>query len=63
LRPARVSAVADLQGMTSRLDWYLDRAVHFERPGPHTVDHDIEDATTDLHSDCLMRQLQRCRYF
>ena len=26
---------------TSRLDWYLDRVVHFDRPDPLTVDHDI----------------------
>src|ERR1700729_1731873 len=59
---ARLSAIADLQGMSSRLDWYLDRVVHFDRPDPLTVDHDIVRATTDLRSDCLMRQLQRCRH-
>ncbi len=62
LRAARVSAIADLQGMTSRLDWYLDRVIHFDRPVPLTIDHDIVRATTDLRSDCLMRHLQRCRY-
>src|ERR1700719_3710304 len=48
--------------MTSRLDWYLDRVVHFDRSDPLTVDHHIVRATTDLRSDCLMRQLQRCRH-
>jgi len=27
---ARISAIADLQGMTSWRDWYLDRAIHFD---------------------------------
>ncbi|MFY9864137.1 MAG: hypothetical protein WAK58_09995, partial [Trebonia sp.] len=62
LRAARVSSIANLQGVTSRLDWYLDRVVHFDRPDPLTVDHDIVRATTDLRSDCLMRQLQRRRH-
>ncbi|MGD0069105.1 MAG: hypothetical protein ABSB76_37480 [Streptosporangiaceae bacterium] len=44
LRAARVSSIANLQGVTSRLDWYLDRVVHFDRPGPLTVDHDIVGA-------------------
>jgi probable Rubsico expression protein CbbX len=60
---ARVSSIANLQGVTSRLDRYLDRAVHFDRPGPLTVDHDIVRAATDLRSDCLMRHLQRCRHW
>jgi hypothetical protein len=38
LSAARVSPIADLQGVTSRLDWYLDRVVHLDRPGPLTVD-------------------------
>src|SRR3984957_3161535 len=59
---ARVSSVANLQGVTSRLDWYLERVVHLDRPGPLTVEHDIVRATTDLRSDCLMRQLQRRRH-
>jgi hypothetical protein len=46
----------------SSFDWYLDRVVHFERPDTLTVDHDIERATTDLHSDRLMRQLESCRH-
>ncbi len=50
------------RGMTSRLDWYLDRMVHFDRPDPLAADHDIVRATTYLRSDCLMRQLQRCRH-
>jgi hypothetical protein len=30
LSSAGVSATANLQGVTSRFDWYLDRVVHFE---------------------------------
>jgi hypothetical protein len=59
---AQVSAVADLQGVMSSFDWYLDRVVHFERPDTLTVDHDIERATMDLHSDRFMRQLESCRH-
>jgi len=59
---AQVSAVADLQSVISKFDWYLDRIVHFERPDTLTVDHDIERATTDLHSDRFMRQLESCRH-
>jgi hypothetical protein len=62
LSAARVSAIADLQGMTSRLDWYLDSVIHVDRPVPLTIDHDVVRATTDLRSDCLVRQLQRCRH-
>src|ERR1700722_11298842 len=51
LRAARVPSLANLQGVTSRLDCYLDRVVHFDRPGPLTVEHDIVCATTDLHPD------------
>ena len=43
--------------MTFRLEWYLERAVHFERPDRLTVDNDVERATTDFQSDRLMRQL------
>jgi hypothetical protein len=46
----------------SSFDWYLDRVVHFDRPDTLTVDHDIERATTDLHSDRFMRQLESCRH-
>ena len=59
---AQVSAVADLQGVMSSFDWYLDRVVHFERSDTLTVDHDIVGATTDLHSDRFMRQLESCRH-
>jgi hypothetical protein len=59
---ARLSAIADLQGVTSNMDWYLDRVVHFDRSEPLTVDHDLVRAATDLRSDRLMRQLQRCRH-
>ena len=31
--------------MTSSLDRYLNRVVDFDRPNPHTVDHDIVRAT------------------
>ena len=55
-----VSATANLQGVTSRFDWYLDRVVHFERSSTLTVNHDVVRATSDLDSDCLMRQLQGC---
>jgi hypothetical protein len=58
---ARVPTIADLQGMTSGLDWHLYRAVHFDRPDSLAIDHDIVRVTTDLRSDCFMRQLQRCR--
>jgi hypothetical protein len=60
LSSAGVSAIANLQGVTSRFDWYLDRVVHFERSGTLTVNHDVVRATSDLESDCFMRQLQRC---
>src|SRR3984885_12964347 len=62
LSAARLSAIADLQGMTSGLDWYLDRVVHFNRPDPLTIEYDIVRATADLRPDCLVRQLQRCRH-
>jgi hypothetical protein len=60
LSSARVSAIANLQGVTSRFDWYLDRVVHFDRSGTLTVNHDVVRATSDLDSDCFMRQPQRC---
>jgi hypothetical protein len=44
--------------MTSGLDWYLDRVVHFDRPDLLTIDHEIVRAATDLRSDRLMRQLK-----
>jgi hypothetical protein len=55
LRSARVSAIANLEGVTSRFDWYLDRIVHFNRPGRLTIDQGIVRTTTDLRADCLMR--------
>ena len=48
LSAARLSAIAVLQGMTSRLDWYLDRVVHLDRPDPLTVDHDIVRASEHM---------------
>jgi hypothetical protein len=60
LSSAGGSAIANLQGVTSRFDWYLDRVVHFERSGTLTVNHYVVRATSDLHSDCFMGQLQRC---
>src|ERR1035437_6996615 len=60
LSSAGVSATANLQAVTSRFDWYLDRVVHLERSGTLTVNHDVVRATSDLDSDCLMRHLQGC---
>jgi hypothetical protein len=60
LSSAGVSATANLQSVTSRFDWYLDRVVHFERSGTLTVNHDVVRATSDFNSDCFMRQLQGC---
>jgi hypothetical protein len=57
---AGVSAIANLQGVTSRFDWYFDRVVHFERSGTLTVNHDVVRATSDLDSDCFVHQFQRC---
>lgn len=62
LSAAGVPSIADLQGMVSRLDWYLDRVVHLDRTGPLTVDHDIVRPAPDLRSDRLMRHLQRRRH-
>jgi len=62
LSSARVSAIADLEGVTSRFDRRFDRVVHFNRPDTLTVDQDIERATTDFRSDCFVRQLQSCRH-
>jgi hypothetical protein len=58
-----VSAIAKLQGVPSRFDWYLDRVVHFERSGTLTVNHHVVRATSDLDSDCFMRQFQYCGHF
>src|SRR6202042_607498 len=55
LSPAGVSATANLHGVTSGFDRYLDRVVHFERSGELTVHHDVVRATSDLDADCLMR--------
>src|SRR5664280_3860768 len=60
LSSAGVSAIANLQGVTSRFDWYLDRGVHFERSGTLTINHDVVRAPSDLDPDCFMRQFQRC---
>jgi hypothetical protein len=60
LSSAGVAAIANLQGVTSRFDWYLDRVVHFDRSGTPTVNHDVVRATSDLDADCFMRQPQRC---
>jgi hypothetical protein len=60
LSSAGVSAIANLQGVTSTFDWYLDRVVHCERPSTLTVNHDVVRATSDLDSDSFMRQFQRC---
>jgi hypothetical protein len=60
LSSAGVSAIANLQSVTSRFDWYLDRVVHFDRSGTLTVNHDVVRAASDLDSDCFMRHLQHC---
>jgi hypothetical protein len=60
LSSAGVSAIANLQSVTSRFDWYLDRVVHFDRSGTLTVNHDVVSAASDLDSDCFMRHLQHC---
>jgi hypothetical protein len=57
LSSARVSAIADLHSVMSSLDRDLDRIVHLDRPDALTVDHDIVSSSTDLRSDCLVRQL------
>ncbi len=62
LGSAGVAAIADLQGVTSGLDWYLDRVVQFERSDTLAVEHDVLRAATDLHSDGFVRQRQRCRH-
>jgi hypothetical protein len=51
LSSARVPAIADLEGVTSRFDWHFDRIVHFNRPDMLTVNQDIERAAADLHAD------------
>ena len=63
LSSAGVSAIANLQGVTSRFDWYLDRVVHFERSGTLTINYEVVRATSDLDSDCFMRQFQRCGHY
>jgi hypothetical protein len=60
LSSAGVSAIANLQGVTSRFDWYLDRVVHFDRSGTLTVNHDVVRATSYLSSDCFVRHLEGC---
>jgi len=55
--------VAGLQGVMSSFDWYLDRVSFISTdPTRSTVDHDIVRATTDLHSDRLVRELESCRH-
>src|ERR1700728_3358364 len=51
LGSAGVSAVADLQGVTSGVDGYVDSLVQFHGPGTLAVDHDVVRAAADLHSD------------
>jgi hypothetical protein len=60
LSSAGVSATLNFQGVSSRFDWYLDRVVHVERSGALTVNHDVICTTSNLDSDCLMRQFERC---
>ena len=56
LGSAGVSAVADLQGVTSGFDWYVDGLVQFHGPGRLFVDHRVVCAAADLRSDCLVPQ-------
>jgi hypothetical protein len=51
LRSAGASSTANLYGVTSRFDWYLDCVIHLERSGLLSVDHDVVRATSDLDSD------------
>jgi hypothetical protein len=60
LSSAGVSAIANLQRVTSSFDWNLDRVVHFDRSGKLTVDNDVVRATSDLDSNSFMRHPQRC---
>jgi hypothetical protein len=48
---AGVSTVANLQSVTSRLDWYLDRVVHLDRSDRLTVNHDVVCVTSYLDSN------------
>ena len=57
---AGVSPVANLEGMMSRFDWYLYRVVHLDGSGTLTVNDDVVGPTSDLDSNCFVRQLQRC---
>jgi len=60
LASARVSAAAHLQGVTSRFDRHLERVIHLNRSNALSVEHHLVRGTTDLYSDCLVGQLQRC---
>src|SRR5450755_771012 len=60
---AGVSATADLQGVTSRFDWYLHCVVHVDRSGMLAVNHDVVCAASDLGADCFMCHLQGCCHF
>lgn len=60
LNSAGVSATAQLQGVTTRSDWNLDRLVHFDRSGDLTVNDDVVRTPSHLGSNCLVRHLQRC---
>jgi hypothetical protein len=53
LSTARVSATSDLQGVASGFDWYLDRVVHFNRPGRLPVDQGVVRAPADLRPMAL----------
>jgi hypothetical protein len=46
-----LSATSDLHGVTSRLNWYLDRVVHVKGSDALTVNHDLVGATSDFDSD------------
>lgn len=52
---ARISAIAELQGVTSGLDWRLDGFMRVDRRDARAVDQDVELATTDLYADEVSR--------
>jgi len=59
LGAARVSAAADLEAVRSGWHGHLERTVQFQRSDMIPVEQDVVRATTDLHSDGLVGQLQR----
>jgi hypothetical protein len=60
LSSAGFSAIANLHGVMSRFDWYLNRGIHVERSAMLTVDQDVVRTSTHFDADCFMRQFQYC---